>query len=105
MAWGRAPLETEIVGSKSNAVSVRRRIRRSSAPSFPYAKSLLISWGLIVATMLTAAALSDPKSGEIKHPAVTWSMLAGLPIAIPLVFFTEFKRKNRGKRPHSHDEY
>ncbi|HEY1948781.1 MAG TPA: hypothetical protein VGG97_17365 [Bryobacteraceae bacterium] len=83
----------------------KRRIRRPAEPSFPYAKSIVISWGLIVATMLAAAAFSDPKSGDIKHPALAWSMIAGLPIAIPAVFFMEFKRKNRSKQPKAHDEF
>jgi hypothetical protein len=104
MAPAHERLETKRVGSKLSAANARR-IRRRAKPSFPYAKSVLISWCLIVATMLAAAALSDPKSGEIKHPAFTWSMLAGLPVAIPAVFFTEFKRKNRGKQPNSQNEY
>jgi hypothetical protein len=98
MAPARAALHTEIVGSK-------RRIRRTGEPSFPYAKSILISWGLLVTTMLITAALSDPKSGEIEHPAIAWPMLAGLPVVILAVFFIEFKQKNRGKRTSSDDEF
>src|SRR5882757_7549483 len=105
MAPARLSLQTERVGSRLNASSARRRIRRSAEPSFPYAKSVVISWGLFVATMLLAAAFSDPKSGLIGHPVLTLSMLTGLPIAISAVFYTESRQRNRNKRPKSHHEF
>jgi hypothetical protein len=81
-----------------------KRIRQTGKPSFPYAKSVIIAWCLIVAAMSAAAALSDPKSGQLRHPLLSWSILAALPIAIPLVFLVESKRKNRGRRPNSDHE-
>jgi hypothetical protein len=91
---------------QTESVRYKQRIRQSMGPSFPYAKSVLISWGLIVATMLLAAALSDPKSGLTERPILALSILSGLPFAILTVFYIEFRRKNRGKqRSSSHHEY
>jgi hypothetical protein len=77
----------------------RHRIRRSIEPQFPYAISLLISCGLLVAAMFTAASFADPKSGVILPSSLAWSLVVVLPIAIPAVFYAEFKLRNRTRLP------
>lgn len=69
----------------------KSRIRRSVRPSFPFGKSVVVSSGLIVAFMLFLAVLADPRSGEIKSPALAYSALGVTVLAIVAAFYTEFR--------------
>lgn len=76
-------------------IAMSRHIRRSVEPKFPYAKSVAASCGLVVGTMFLFIVLSDPASGEIRAPGLAWLTIAGLPVIIAAVFYTEFWLRNK----------
>ena len=73
----------------------KRQSRHSLEPPFPYGKSLVASSALLLASMLVLALISDPQSGQIRTPYLAWLTVAALPIAIGVVFFAEFRWRNK----------
>jgi hypothetical protein len=73
----------------------KRQGRHSLEPSFPYGKSVIVSSALLLASMLVLAIISDPQSGQIRTPYLAWLTVAALPIAIGVVFFAEFRWRNK----------
>src|SRR5215471_14328181 len=73
----------------------KRQGRHSLEPVFPYGKSVIASSALLLASMLVLALISDPQSGQIRTPYLAWLTVAALLIAIGVVFFAEFRWRNR----------
>jgi outer membrane protein, heavy metal efflux system len=73
----------------------KKRIRQSARPAFPYGKSIVASFVLIMTFMLVLALLSDPRSGEIPSSKLGWTMLIVLPAVIAVVFYLEFRLANK----------
>jgi hypothetical protein len=67
-------------------------------PRFPYAKSVIASFGLFVAMLVLLTALTDPKSGEIRPSAVPWLLVGGLPAAIIAVFYAESRGRKKSQQ-------
>ena len=76
----------------------KSRIHGTCEPRFPYGKSVIVSFGLIVTVMFIFVILADPSSGEIRSPALVWFVLAGLPAAIVTLFYSEFRWQNKHTR-------
>jgi hypothetical protein len=83
----------------------KRRVRHFLEPDFPYGRSVIASSALLLASMLVLGLLSDPQSGQVRTPYLAWLTVAALPIAIGVVFFAEFRWRNKhtlggGERAH-----
>ena len=76
----------------------KRRIHGTTEPSFPNRKSVIASCSLIVTVMLILVILADPRSGEIRSPALAWFLLAGVPAAMVGLFYGEFRLGNKQTR-------
>jgi cobalt-zinc-cadmium efflux system outer membrane protein len=73
----------------------KKRIGQSTGPGFPFGKSIVASFALVIACMLILAWLADPRSGEIPSSKLGWTIVAGLPAAIAVVFYLEFRLANK----------
>jgi hypothetical protein len=71
---------------------VSRRIRRKGQEkAFAYEKSAIFSAVLIVAFVFVLGALADPQTGRIENQRAAWLALIGLPVAVAVVFYIEYK--------------
>jgi len=73
----------------------KRQSRHSLERPLPYGKSVVASSALVLASMLVLALISDPQSGQIRTPYLAWLTVAALPIAVGVVFFAEFRWRNK----------
>jgi hypothetical protein len=76
----------------------KRRFHRTAEPSFPNRKPAIASCSLIVTVMLILVILADPRSGDIRSPALAWFLLAGVPAAMVGLFYGEFRLRNMHTR-------
>lgn len=73
----------------------RIRIRNTTLPSPPYWRSIVASTVLLLLVMLSFEALSDPRSGELKSPAVVAPVLGLFVLGEAAVFYAEFRLRKR----------
>jgi hypothetical protein len=73
----------------------RIRIRDTGLPSLPYWRSIFASSVLLLALMLSFEAVSDPRSGELKSPAVVAPVFGLFVLAEAAVFYAEFRLRRR----------
>jgi hypothetical protein len=76
----------------------KRHVRRPADLTFPFGKSVVASCSLIVAILFTLAAIAEPKTGEIRPPALGWLLLIVLAIAIGTAFGVDSRRR-KSRRP------
>jgi len=73
----------------------RIRIRNTTLPSPPYWRSIVASSVLLLSVMLSFEAFSDPRSGDLKSPAVVAPVLGLFVLTETAVFYAEFRLRRR----------
>jgi len=75
----------------------QRRIRNRQIllPSLPYWRSILASFVLVLSMMLLFEVLADPRSGELRSPAVVAPAFALFLLGEAAVFYAEFRLRRR----------
>lgn len=79
----------------------RIRSRDTRLPALPYWRSIVASSVLLFALMLSFEAVSDPRSGDLKSPAMVAPVLGLFVLAEAGIFYAEFRLRRR--RPSSAD--
>ena len=89
------------MASRTEMSQRRIRIRHTELPPLPYWRSIVASSVLMLALMLSVEAASDPRSGDLKSPAIVAPGLGLFVLGEAGIFYAEFRLRRR--RPPSAD--
>jgi hypothetical protein len=76
-------------------VMSRRHDWRTGKFALPYERSAIVSGVLIVTFLLFLGAFAEPQTGRIRNQVAAYLAIFGLPLAISVAFYIEYRFRNR----------
>ena len=91
--WVNCPVQQTC--SETRMSQRRIRNRQTELPTLPYWRSILASFVLVLSMILLFEIVADPRSGELRTPAVMAPVFALFVIVDAGVFYAEFRLRKR----------